>query len=294
MYQTEPGTRILVEENSPREGARGEVLLLHGLEGSSAGGYMVSLAQTLLEAGFRTYRLNMRGCGGTQHLTDSLYHSGLTHDARWLLEHLRAQRLGPRFVVGFSLGGNVTLKLAGELGEAAAGVLDGAVAVSTPIDLHACVRKMMTLENRIYEWRFVTRLRNTYRQRHRLNPARFPVEGLKGAWTVFQFDDQITAPFFGFGTAPNYYATQSSLGFLGAIRIPTLIVQAKNDPLIPFGIFEDAKIRSNPHIQLIATDFGGHLGYISRGRPRFWLDPVVARWVTEAGNKSPCRTVIER
>lgn len=255
---------------------------------------MLSLAQELLQAGFRTHRVNMRGCGGTEHLTESLYHSGLTDDARWLLEHLRAQQRGPRFVVGFSLGGNVTLKLAGELDGSGPDLLDGAVAVSTPIDLHACVRKMMTLENRLYEWRFITRLRSTYQCRHRARPDRFPIEGLKGAWTVFQFDDQITAPFFGFGTAPNYYATQSSLGYLDRIRVPTLMIQAKDDPLIPFGIFEHKSIRANPHIQLIATDFGGHLGYIGRARPRFWLDPIVAGWLAEQGNKTPASPVHQR
>jgi len=294
IYETAPGTRVLVHENAPAPDPKGEVILLHGLEGSSAGGYMLSLAQALLEAGFRTHRVNMRGCGGTQHLTDSLYHSGLTHDARWLLEHLRARQLGPRYLVGFSLGGNVTLKLAGELGASGSDLLDGAVAVSTPIDLHACVRKMMTLENRLYEWRFITRLRSTYQGRHRSNPRRFPIEGLRGAWTVFQFDDQITAPFFGFGTAPNYYATQSALGFVGEIGVPTLLVQAKDDPLIPFDIFEDRRIRSNPRIQLIATDFGGHLGYISRPRPRFWLDPVITSWLAVLGNKSRSRTVIQQ
>lgn len=114
-YQTAPQTRILVHENSPAAPPLGDVLLLHGLEGSSQGGYMLSMAQQLLVAGFRTHRVNMRGCGGTEHLTDTLYHSGLTDDVRWLVEHFRDQGRAPVFVVGFSLGGNVTLKFAGEM-----------------------------------------------------------------------------------------------------------------------------------------------------------------------------------
>jgi predicted alpha/beta-fold hydrolase len=285
-YQTAPATRVLVEENAPEGAPRGEVLLLHGLEGSSRGGYMLSMAQRLLEAGFRTHRLNLRGCGGTEHLTDTLYHSGLTDDVKWLVENFRGQGRGPLFVVGFSLGGNVTLKFAGEMGDRAVDLVDGVVAVSTPIDLYACVRKMMTPENRIYEWRFVTRLRSRYAKRHRSRPERFPIEGLKGAWTVFDFDDRITAPFFGFGTAQRYYETQSSLQFLASIRVPAFLVQAKDDPLIPFDIFHHQNLQSNPRIRLEATEHGGHLGYIARDKPRFWVDPLVSDWLVDLGNKS--------
>ena len=285
LYQTAPGTQVLVHENSPARDPVGEVLLLHGLEGSSAGGYMLSLARTLVDAGFRTHRLNLRGCGGTEHLTDTLYHSGLTHDARWLLEHLRSLGRGPLFIVGFSLGGNVTLKLAGELGPAARGLISGAVAVSTPIDLYACVQAMSRRENILYELRFITRLRSRYRLRHRSRPELFPIDRLRGASTVFEFDDRITAPHFGFGDALNYYSTQSSQRFIGAIEIPTLLIQAKDDPLIPFALFESPTIAAHPHVTLVATDHGGHLGYIARRRPRFWLDSVVSHWFAGLRNK---------
>jgi uncharacterized protein len=293
-YQTTPQTRILVHENSPAAPPLGDVLLLHGLEGSSQGGYMLSMAQQLLEAGFRTHRVNMRGCGGTEHLTDTLYHSGLTDDVRWLVEQFRDQGQAPVFVVGFSLGGNVTLKFAGEMGERAKGLVNGVVAVSTPIDLHACVRKMMTLENRIYEWRFITRLRARYKLRHCSRPERFPQEGLNGAWTVFDFDDRITAPHFGFGTAPNYYETQSALRFLPGIQVPALLIQAQDDPLIPFGIFRHENLTSNPNIRLVSTEHGGHLGFIARHKPRFWVDPLVSDWLVDLGNKTRNQTVIVR
>lgn len=297
LYDTEPGTRVLIHENRPEGEARGpggavgEVLLHHGLEGSSRSGYMISLAQCLLEAGYAVHRINMRSCGGTEHLTDTLYHSGLTGDVRTILERFRAEGRGPCFLVGFSLGGNVSLKLAGEMGEEARGLLAGICAVSTPIDLHACVRRLAALENRIYERRFMRGLRARYRRRHLSDPRRFPIEGLERTRTIFEFDDRFTAQAFGFGDAPNYYATQSALRFLDGIRLPVLMVQAEDDPLIPFSIYERPEVKENPYIRLVRVGAGGHLGFIARARPRFWLDGVVRDWLEELRNKAPLRTV---
>ncbi len=291
LYDTEPGTRILVHENRPAGEARGEVFLHHGLEGSSRSGYMVSLAQCLLEAGYAVHRINMRSCGGTEHLTGTLYHSGLTQDVRAVLERFRAEGKGPRYLIGFSLGGNVALKLAGEMGEAAQGLLDGVCAVSTPIDLHACVRRLAAIENRIYELRFMRGLRARYRRRHLADPGRFPIEGLEQTRTIFEFDDRFTAKAFGFGDAPNYYATQSAIRFVGGIRVPALLVQAQDDPLIPFEIYGSPEIRENPRIRLLAVASGGHVGFIARQRPRFWLDEVLLDWIEELRNKGPAAIV---
>lgn len=290
-YSTTPGTQVLIHENRPSGLVKGEVFLHHGLEGSSRSGYMISLTQCLLEAGYAVHRINMRSCGGTEHLTDTLYHSGLTQDVRAILEKFQAEQRGPRFLIGFSLGGNVTLKLVGELREHARLLLAGAIAVSTPIDLHACVRRLGAAENRLYERRFVRGLRARYLRRHLAFPDRFPIEGLDRVSTVFDFDNLFTAPAFGFGNAPNYYATQSALGFLAGIRLPVLMVQAKDDPMIPFSIFESAEVSHNQWIQLLATDHGGHLGYIARHRPRFWLDPIICAWLDEIRNKQVLESV---
>lgn len=287
VYQTEPGVGILVEENRPAGEARGEVLLLHGLEGSSRSGYLISLAQCLLEAGFGVHRMNLRGCGLSEPHSPTLYHSGLTHDARTILDAWRRQGRGPRFLAGFSLGGNVALKLAGEMGDDFAALVESVCAVSTPIDLHACVRAIGKRSNWIYHQKFVRSLRRRYARRHRMDPQRFPAVDLRRIRTIFEFDDRITAPFFGFGTAPNYYATQSSIHFLGRIRVPALLVQAKDDPMIPFELYSAAEIRSNPHLRLLAVDHGGHLGFLARGEARFWLDTVLRDWFEAVRNKVP-------
>lgn len=291
LYRTEPDTLICVEENSPLGRPLGHVLLHHGLEGSSRSGYLISLAAHLLESGYAVGRMNMRGCGAGDSLTPTLYHSGLTSDAAAILAQWRAAGRGPRFLAGFSLGGNVVLKLAGELGSAAGDLIAGVCAVSTPIDLHACVRRLALAENRIYEWRFMRGLRARYRRRHLADPLRYPIDGLDRTRTIFDFDDRFTAKAFGFGDAPNYYATQSATRFLSGIRVPTLLVQAQDDPLIPFEIYNSAEVRDNRSIRLLVTAHGGHLGFISRRRPRFWLDPTIAEWIEDVRNNRALSTV---
>ena len=271
---------MLVEENRPASAPRGEVLMMHGLEGSSRSGYMVSLALALARAGFVAHRVNMRGCGGTEHLTPTLYHSGLTADLLVLLETFRARTASPLFLVGFSLGGNVVLKLAGELGERAKQLVAGVCAVSTPIDLHACVRAIGRRSNWVYEQRFVRRLCERYRRRNAAAPERFPLDGIDKVRTIYEFDDLFTARAFGFGDAANYYRTQSSLRFVSSIRVPALLLQAEDDPMIPFEIFKGPEVRSNPHLTLLAPPHGGHLGFISRDLPRFWADEVLTDWIS--------------
>lgn len=280
-YQTEPDVQVLVEEQRPEGRARGEIVMVHGLEGSSKAGYARSLSQFALERGFGVHRKNMRSCGGTESLCKTMYHSGLTCDTLEILRRIRQERGGPIYLTGFSLGGNVSLKLAGELGEGGREILDGVIAVSTPIDLAACVRKLGESQNRIYERRFVSRLKERIRRRAAALPGRYSIEPLERIRTVFEFDDAYTGPLFGFGGAANYYATQSSNQFLEKIRVPTLLIQAKDDPMIPFEIFEAAAIEANPNIELLPVEHGGHLGFLARRAPRFWLDRVIVGWIEQ-------------
>ena len=111
--------------------------------------------------------------------------------------------------------------------------------------------------------------------------------GLAGFTSVFQIDDRITAPSFGFGNAPNYYKTQSAIGYLDAIRAPTLLIQSKDDTFIPFAIFNSPAVRANPHIQLIATEYGGHLGFIGRQPHRFWVDAAIMEWILKITTAKP-------
>ena len=275
-YQVDFDTCVVAFEHHTSGPERGQVLTLHGLEGSANAGYIASLAQTALTRGFGVHRLNMRTCGGTESLCKTMYHSGLTGDARFVIEQLRARGQGPIFVVGFSLGGNVALKLAGELGET--DLLAGVVAVSTPIDLAESVRCLDKRCNLLYARRFLERLRSRVKRKSELSPEMYNAVGLDAVKTIWEFDDRFTAPLFGFGTAENYYNTQSARRFLHAIRIPTLVVVAKDDPLVPFESYHDENFQTNSALKLLATEHGGHLGFISRREPRFWADHVALDW----------------
>ncbi len=281
VYDTEPGVKILVHSQRPLGKTFGELILVHGLEGSSEAGYARSMAVAALQLGYAVHRFNMRSCGGTESLAATNYHAGQTSDLLSVIKQISKEYGNPIFLGGFSLGGNVVLKLAGELGDSAAQWIHGVCAVSTPIDLAACVKYIERPANFIYEWRFLSRLKQRIRVRHLEAPEIYPVEGLDKISTIYDFDDQYTGRFFGFGGAEKYYGTQSSMLFLDRIRVPTLVIQAKDDPLIPFRVYDRPEFRTNPHLQLLAVEHGGHLGFIAAKQPRFWLDSVVLTWIQQ-------------
>ncbi len=283
LYLIDEQTSILVFEHQPVGPPRGQIILIHGLEGSAQAGYILSLSQAALIRGFGVHRMNLRTCGGTENLCQTMYHSGLTSDTLHILQEIEQRRLGPVFLVGFSLGGNVALKLAGELGRTSS--IAGVCAVSTPIDLAECVRQIDKPSNFIYRQRFVRRLTDRIRRKNKLSSDVYSRTGLNDIKTIWEFDDKFTAPLFGFGTAENYYATQSARRYLHRIRVPTLAVTAKDDPLVPFRIYNDPAFQSNPALQMLATNYGGHLGFLSRTKPRFWLDGVLLDWMNQVLSK---------
>jgi len=279
LYRTEPEVEVLVESQRPAGTARGEIVMVHGLEGSSQAGYMKVLARMALESGFASHRLNLRSCGGTEQCSKSAYHSGMTADLEAVLRRLASEGRGPLFAVGFSLGGNVVLKLAGELAENARELLAGVCAVSTPIDLDESTRSIERRENRLYELRFLKKLKRRIRELNRLRPDAFPIDGLDRVRGLREFDDRYTSRFFGFRDAADYYYTQSACRVLDRIRVPALLVEAKDDPVIPFRIFERPEVIGNPCIELIAVEHGGHLGFLGRRGQRFWAEGAVMDWI---------------
>jgi hypothetical protein len=283
LYEPEPGVQLLVRTQSPEEPV-GEVILVHGLEGSSESGYARSMAAAALEAGYVTHRYNMRGCGGSPWNPQANYHSGQTGDVLHVARERQRISGLPIYAVGYSLGGNIVLKMAGELGADGQSLLAGVCSVSAPIDLAASVRETGKPANFLYRRRFVDRLKERVRTRHPFAPELFPLEHLPKIRTIYDFDDYYTAKIFGFGTADNYYRTQSSNQFLENIRIPALLVQAKDDPMIPFSIYDHPALRSNPHLRLVAVDHGGHLGFLARAQPRFWVDSLLLDWLAELRN----------
>jgi len=281
LYRTEPDVQVLVRSQKPAE-TRGEVILIHGLEGSSESGYARSMAFGALQRGFAVHRFNMRGCGGTEALSLMSYHAGQTSDLLHVVRERRRVSGGPIWVVGYSLGANVALKLAGELGEEARGLLAGLAAVSAPIDLAACATALNRPANFIYQNRFLDRLKERIRRKNSLSPDVYTLEHIPKVKNIVDFDDYYTARLFGFGTAANYFATQSSNQFLDRIRVPALLVTAQDDPLVPFRVYDHPAFGRNPALKLMPVEHGGHLGFISRRQPRFWLDDTILDWMEQS------------
>ena len=278
LYRTEADVQVLVESQRPAGQAVGEIVMVHGLEGSGRAVYIRSLSGAALNAGYAVHRYNMRTCGGTEGLCQTLYHAGLTSDLLTVVRELKNQSSGPIFLVGFSLGGNVVVKLASELGERGPELLGGVCGVSAPLDLAACSRRMAQPDNRIYERRFVRRMRERLRA-----TGRYSRQDFEGLNTVFAIDNRITAPSFGFGDAENYYRTQSAMRYLEGLRVPMLLIYSKDDTLVPSGTFDAPAVRGNPWVECMPMEHGGHLGFLGRRPHRFWLDTAIVRWVAGLG-----------
>jgi hypothetical protein len=282
LFDVEPGTQIRGEchmHENPRD--RATIILLHGLEGSSDSGYMLGIAEKAWVAGFNVVRLNQRNCGGTERLTQTLYHSGLSGDIRSVIfELIERDRLPEIFAVGFSMGGNLVLKMAGELAESAPSQIRGVVAVAPALDLAACADALGEPRNFVYQRHFVTGLKRRMRLKTRLFPGIFPVDGMRSIRSVREFDEIITARFCGFLGADDYYERSSARSLLAHIRKPTLILTSADDPFVPISSFSNPAIRENPCVELVITPQGGHCAFISneRGDARFWAENRVVEF----------------
>jgi predicted alpha/beta-fold hydrolase len=296
-FETEPGTRIRGQchwQLQPRE--RPTLLLVHGLEGSSESGYMLGLAERAFAAGWNAVRLNQRNCGGTESLTPTLYNSGLSGDYRAVLtELIERDSLPEIFFAGYSMGGNLVLKMAGELAGGAPRQLRGVAAVCPALELALCVDAVGLPSNFVYEKHFVRCLKDRMRRKAKLFPGKFDLGPMARVRTLREFDDVITATYCGFRGASDYYARSSALRVAGEIRVPTLVVTAQDDPFVPFASFSAPAIAKNSHIRLIAPASGGHCAFISRyrGEDRFWAEARVIQFFKELSTGAVDREKIE-
>jgi uncharacterized protein len=242
---------------------RPTLLALHGLEGSSGVHYMRGLADKAYRRGWNAVLLNQRNCGGTEHLTPTLYHSGLTDDPREVIRALAASDGVRAFgIVGYSLGGNLAIKLAGELRHTPDVLVRAVAAICPTIDLERCVRAIERRSNWPYHFNFVRNLKGRMRRKAARWPDAFDLSGLDRISTIRAFDDAYTAPSHGFGDATNYYHKASALRVAGDITIPSLIISAANDPFVPSEQFHNPALRDNRHITISLPPHGGHCGFV--------------------------------
>src|SRR5215472_3010150 len=300
-FETEPGTRIRGEchwQAAPKE--RPTLVLVHGLEGSCESGYMLGLSEKAYAAGWNALRLNQRNCGGTESLTPTLYNSGLSCDYRAVLtELIERDRLNEIFFAGYSMGGNLVLKMAGEFADAVPPQLRGVAGICPCIDLARCADALSRPANFLYEAHFVRNLKRRMRCKARLFPGRFNLQPLARVRTVREFDDTFTAKYCGFRDAADYYERSSALRVASGIRVPSLILTSQDDPFVPFDTFSDPAVTNNHHIRVVAPERGGHCAFISRhaGGERFWAEArvmdVCAGCVAPASASGPAATAIE-
>lgn len=282
LVKLEDGDRIALEVSCPT-GWRPDhptVVMVHGLCGCHRSPYMIRMARKLWLQGVRAVRMNMRGCGSGRGVARQPYHSGRSADVFAVLAHLyQSTPQSPTTLLGFSLGGNLVLKLAGELQATALQYMQQVIAVCPPADLAACVRLLSQPSNRLYERHFVRLLCAAVADRQRLYPDLPPAQ-LPRHPSLYSFDDLYTAPQCGFRDANDYYARCSAAPLLPQITVPCRILLADDDPFIEATTFAHTVLPS--HMQVTRTARGGHLGFLgSPGRTggSRWLDAVLLHWI---------------
>ncbi|MCM8595803.1 hydrolase [Accumulibacter sp.] len=270
-WATPDGDFIDVDWAAPPQSVRAGpgrplLVLFHGLEGSSASHYAVSLMRALAAIGWTGAVVHFRGCSGELNRLPRAYHSGDSEEIDWVLRRLQARFSNrSRYAVGVSLGGNVLLKWLGERGTAASDVLQAAAAISAPLDLAASGHHLGRNFNRLYTAYFLRTLKRSARDRLRRFPGLFDEQRMAAARTLYEFDDAVTAPLHGFAGVDDYWRRASSKPWLAGIRLPTLILNATNDPFLP------ASALPSPHdtaraVRLEFPSHGGHVGFVV-GRP---------------------------
>ncbi len=269
----------------PERPERPTVIILHGLEGSSRSQYVVGNANKLWSAGCNVIRMNMRNCGGTERLTPTLYHSGLSSDVERVMRFFRdAHKLQSLSLIGYSMGGNLMLKLAGDLGADAPPELRSVIGVSPAVDLEASAGCLHEWQNRLYERRFLRALLKRFRRKAMLFPHVFDPQRTAGIHSLRDFDDRITALYSGFKSAEDYYYRAAAARVLHRITVPTLIVHACDDPFVRLVETTREAIAANPNITFIETAHGGHCAFLAEPNPvtgndGYWAEHTALRFV---------------
>lgn len=245
------------------ESGSGKIAIIsHGLEGNTSRSYMLGMAKALNRAGWDALPWNYRGCSGEPNRKLRSYHSGATEDLDVVISHVISQKRYEQIaLIGFSLGGNITLKYLGERGEAVPSLIKKAIVFSVPCDLASSSRKLAALSNRIYMRRFLRMLHEKIKARMIIMPG-LDDSGFKKIKDFKGFDDRYTAPLHGFADAEDYWRQASSKPFIPQITIPTLLINARNDPFLSQECFPIEEAKHNPNFYLEMPHAGGHTGFV--------------------------------
>ncbi|HET8825174.1 MAG TPA: alpha/beta fold hydrolase [Terriglobales bacterium] len=264
LIEVEPGVPVLCQCYwQPQRSAAMTIIVVHGLEGSSESQYMLGIADKGVAAGMNVLLMNQRTCGGTDSLAPTLYHSGRSADvmavAQNLIQHDGIQRFA---LCGYSMGGNLVLKTAGEWGNTGPKEFAGVAAVCPAVDLAASADALHSPANRLYEQYFILKLKARMRAKAQCFPGKYDLTRLRGIKSLRDFDDKVTAFYCGFSGAADYYSRAAAANVLDRIAVPAFILYAKSDPFIRILPETRAKIVANRHIRFVETEDGGHCSYI--------------------------------
>jgi len=286
LIEVEPGVKVLCHCHWQPDRTRAlTIIVVHGLEGSSESQYMLGITEKALAAGMNVIRYNQRNCGGTDALAPVLYHSGLSHDVAVVAQEIIARDGVTKLALaGFSMGGNITLKLAGEWGLQAPPQLR-AIAVCCPaIDLATSADALHQPSNRIYETYFLWGLRRRMREKARLFPGHFDTSRLRGIRSLREFDDKITAYYCGFTGVDDYYNRASAVHTIDRIAVPTLVLHADNDPFVHITPTTREKMLRNQNITLVETSDGGHCAFVGQrngsGDDGYWAETEIVKFLS--------------
>lgn len=293
-HGTQIASQVLCECHWQPESVRSDrptAIVLHGLEGSSHSQYVLGNTAKLWAAGCNVIRMNMRNCGGRDYemarRTPTLYHSGMSGDVDRVMRHYLAQeKLSSIALIGYSMGGNLVLKLAGELGAAAPDQLHAVIGVSPAVDLRESADALHALSNRFYEQKFLRALLKRFRRKAMLFPRAFDPRLTLNIHSIREFDDQITALYSGYRSADDYYYRAAAARVLDRIAVPTLILHATDDPFIRFTPETRAKIDGNPYVSLVETEHGGHCAFLAEpdsrtGYDGYWAEHQALRFILD-------------
>lgn len=262
-------------------GKRQVVILSHGMEGHSKRGYMIGMCGAFLAGGWDCLARNFRACGGEMNALPGMYHSGQTEDLHTAITLALAEGYTRIALVGFSMGGNQVLKYLGEAPERVPGEVAGAAAFSVPCDLQGCAMELARPGNRLYMRYFLRTLREKVRAKHREHPGFYPLKGLETITSFQEFDGRYTAPVHGFASARDYWKKSSCLPVLEGIRIPTLLVNARNDPFLSPSCSPASLARDHPFLTLERPRQGGHVGFTpANGMGRYWSEKRAVAFIS--------------
>jgi predicted alpha/beta-fold hydrolase len=283
LLQVDPYSRLLAHCHWQSGKATGApvMVIVHGLEGSSDSNYVLGIAEKAYHRGYHVLRMNQRNCGGTEGLTPTLYNSGMSGDYRAVFDELAdADGFKQIFFAGYSMGGNLVTKMAGEFGDDVPTALRGVCAVCPALDLSACADALERRDNYLYQRHFVAGLLARYARKAKMFPGRYSRNGFGAIRTVRGFDDAITAPCFGYRDAEEYYEAAGAKKVVGQVRVPMLLITAEDDPFVPYVSFVAARVQQNPAIRFLAPQHGGHCAFISNksGTERFWAEQRIVEF----------------